>query len=79
VLTVDRDLAASLGRILVDEIGVDAPSLICIDNIDAGGLDYLDVGRPAPPAGVVPVVIKSLLFDAARPRRPAPATAEEPA
>lgn len=64
VVIVDRDLAATLGRLLVDEVGVDAPSLICLDNIDTGALDYVDIGRPGRPANVVPVVIKSLLFDA---------------
>ena len=66
VVTVDRDLGASLGRILVEETGADSPTLVCLDNLDLGALDYLDVGRPSLPANVVPVVVKSLLFDADR-------------
>lgn len=77
VVTVDHDLAATLGRLLVEEVGADADEIVCLDNLDVGDLDHLDIGRPAPPAGVVPVVVKSLLF-AAGPADPPPTTQEEP-
>ena len=64
VLVVDSDLGASLGRILVDELGVTGSSLLCLDTITVGPLDYVDVGAPVGPSNLVPVVIKSLLFAA---------------
>jgi ethanolamine utilization protein EutA len=61
VVVVDRDIAASLGAILREELAVTRP-VLCLDNLDLRPLDYLDIGRPIWPAGVYPVVIKSLLF-----------------
>jgi ethanolamine utilization protein EutA len=58
---VDSDIAASLGGILTEELAVTRP-VLCLDNLDLRPLDYLDIGRPIWPAGVYPVVIKSLLF-----------------
>ena len=37
--------------------------LIAIDGIALRELDYVDIGRMIEPAHVVPVVIKSLLFE----------------
>jgi ethanolamine utilization protein EutA len=65
VITVDRDLAASLGRIMVEEAGMDGQALLCLDHLDVGDLDHLDVGCPSDPAHVVPVIVKSLLFSPA--------------
>lgn len=64
VVAVDRDIAASLGRILVEELGVDGRAVVCLDNLELGEFDHIDLGRPSRPANVVPVVVKSLLFDA---------------
>jgi ethanolamine utilization protein EutA len=62
VLVVDADLAASLGRILLDDLGWRGPALVCLDGLAVGELDFLDIGRPAPSGGACPVVVKSLLF-----------------
>jgi ethanolamine utilization protein EutA len=62
VLVVDADLAASIGRILVDDLGWRGPALLCLDGLEVGELDFLDIGRPAPSGGACPVVVKSLLF-----------------
>jgi ethanolamine utilization protein EutA len=35
-----------------------------LDGLDVRELDYVDVGAPIQPAGVVPVVVKSLAFGA---------------
>jgi ethanolamine utilization protein EutA len=64
IVLVDGDVAQSLGRVLSDELGVTRP-LICLDGLELREFDYVDVGSPIEPAGVVPVVIKSLLFGAA--------------
>ncbi|GAA5199901.1 ethanolamine ammonia-lyase reactivating factor EutA [Rugosimonospora acidiphila] len=64
VILLDRDLAASLGALLVEEMALPGP-LVCLDNLEFAPLDYVDIGPRIWPAGVFPVVIKSLLFDAA--------------
>ncbi len=61
LLMIDGDVGASLGRILHDEVGVDGP-IVSVDGIKLRELDFVDVGELLTPQGVVPVVIKSLLF-----------------
>ena len=65
VLALDSDLGRSLGRLLEEEFSVGA-DLIVIDGLQLEELDYLDVGDVIRPAGVVPVVIKSLAFPGER-------------
>lgn len=60
-LMIDGDVGASLGRLLHDELHLDAP-VVSIDGIALRELDFVDVGEVLDPPGVVPVVIKSLLF-----------------
>ncbi|MDB5753724.1 MAG: Ethanolamine utilization protein EutA [Massilia sp.] len=60
-LMVDGDVGASLGRILHDELHLDG-KIVSIDGIQLRELDFVDVGELLDPPGVVPVVIKSLLF-----------------
>ncbi len=62
-LMIDGDVAASLGRNLHHELGLDG-ALVSIDGIALRELDFVDVGEWLDPPGVVPVVIKSLLFPA---------------
>jgi len=63
VLAIDADVGRSLGQVLVEDF---APSarVAALDGLDLRELDYLDVGEMLRPAGVVPVVIKSLAFPA---------------
>jgi ethanolamine utilization protein EutA len=61
VLVVDADIAQSLGAMLKEETGL-RRSLIALDGIELRELDFIDVGEYLDPPGVVPVVIKSLLF-----------------
>ncbi len=60
-LMIDGDVGASLGRILHDELHLDS-KIVSIDGIQLRELDFVDVGEWLDPPGVVPVVIKSLLF-----------------
>ena len=72
-LMIDGDVAASLGRILHDELGLAGP-VVCIDGLALRELDFVDVGEWLDPPGVVTVVIKSQLFAGNcchRPGRPA--------
>ena len=63
VLALDADVGRSLGTILVEEFAPRA-RLACLDGLELRELDYLDVGEVIQPAGVVPVVVKSLAFPA---------------
>jgi ethanolamine utilization protein EutA len=61
LLVIDGDVGQSLGRLLERELGLGRP-LISIDGAEFADLDFVDVGELLDPPGVVPVVIKSLLF-----------------
>lgn len=60
-LMIDGDVAASLGRILHRELGLEG-GLVAIDGVSLRELDFVDIGNIVDPPCVVPVVIKSLLF-----------------
>ena len=61
VLMIDGDVGRGLGRILEKELRLDG-KLVSIDGVQLRELDYVDIGEVLDPPGVVPVVIKSLLF-----------------
>lgn len=61
VLMIDGDVAKNMGRLLHEEL--DMPGkLVSIDGVQLQELDFVDIGQLISPPGVVPVVIKSLLF-----------------
>jgi ethanolamine utilization protein EutA len=74
VLLLSGDVAQSLGRLLRAELHAGVP-LIVLDGLDLTEFDYVDIGQVIRPAGVVPVIIKSLLFDAAGGGGPPPPVA----
>jgi ethanolamine utilization protein EutA len=61
VLMLDGDVGRSLGRLLRHEFPF-TRQLLCIDGIELRDFDYVDVGSPVEISGVLPVVVKSLLF-----------------
>ena len=61
VVAIDGDVAATLSAVLRDELHVSG-DLITLDGLELGELDYIDIGTPQPPSGVVPVIVKSLVF-----------------
>ena len=61
VLMIDGDVGRTLGRILDHELKLQC-KLVSIDGMQLQELDFVDVGELYDPPGVVPVVIKSLLF-----------------
>ena len=61
LLMIDGDVGKTLGRILHLELEC-RRKLVSIDGVQLKELDYVDVGELMTPPGVVPVVIKSLLF-----------------
>jgi ethanolamine utilization protein EutA (predicted chaperonin) len=61
VVASDGDIAATLGAVLRDELHFKG-DLVTLDGLELGELDYIDVGAPVAPSGVVPVIVKSLVF-----------------
>ena len=61
VLAIDGDIGKTFGRLMHREL--DWPGkIVCLDGVELHELDYIDIGELIAPPGVVPVVIKSLLF-----------------
>ncbi len=61
LLMIDGDVGRTLGHLLKTELGLPC-GLVSIDGVQLQELDFVDVGELINPPGVVPVVIKSLLF-----------------
>ncbi|TMC25812.1 MAG: hypothetical protein E6J27_14370 [Chloroflexi bacterium] len=61
VVVLDADVAGIVGQVLQDEMKVRSP-LVCVDQIQLSDLDFIDLGAVLPEKGVVPVVVKSLVF-----------------
>ncbi|MNC47286.1 reactivating factor for ethanolamine ammonia lyase [compost metagenome] len=65
VLVCSQDMAKALGYALMARLGEGgAGRLVCLDQLEPGDGDYLDIGAPLK-EDVVPVVIKSLIFEGA--------------
>lgn len=64
-LTLDLDVAKSLGGILKEELGLKR-EVIAVDGIDVGDLDYIDIGVPMGITEVIPVTVKSLMFPSSK-------------
>ncbi len=60
-ITLDIDVAKSLGGVLKEELHVEQ-EVIAVDGIDVGDLDYIDIGCPMGVSEVMPVTVKSLMF-----------------
>jgi ethanolamine utilization protein EutA len=60
IIVFDGDVGGVIGLHLRDA-GLDAP-IVSIDGIDLREFDYIDIGEMIPTSGVVPVVVKSLVF-----------------
>jgi ethanolamine utilization protein EutA len=61
LLMIDGDIGKTFGRILHRELNWPG-KIVSIDGMELQELDFVDVGKLIAPPGVVPVVIKSLLF-----------------
>ena len=61
VLIIDGDVGQSIGRLLQHELHVER-QLLCIDALELGEFDFVDIGKPVELARGVPVIVKSLLF-----------------
>jgi ethanolamine utilization protein EutA len=61
LLAVDGDIGKTFGRLMHRELNWPG-KIVCLDGMELHELDYIDLGELIAPPGVVPVVIKSLLF-----------------
>jgi ethanolamine utilization protein EutA len=61
VLVIDRDVATNVAGVLAEELHIGVP-LVVIDQVNVGRWDYIDIGELDVARGVVPVVVKSLVF-----------------
>jgi ethanolamine utilization protein EutA len=61
LLMIEGDIGKTFGRLLHRELHWPG-KIVSIDGMELQELDYVDVGELIAPPGVVPVVIKSLLF-----------------
>ena len=61
VVVLDCDVARLVGANLCEALG-GYPDIVCLDGVQLEDLDYIDISREHADAGVVTVVIKSLVF-----------------
>lgn len=62
VIMVDEDMAKALGHALHAYLPGDYP-FICIDSVKVENGDYIDIGQPVAEGAVLPVVVKTLVFN----------------
>ena len=60
IVVVMHDFAKALGQTIANMTLQQKP-VICLDRIDVKGGDYIDIGRPV--SGVIPVIVKTLVFN----------------
>jgi ethanolamine utilization protein EutA len=61
VLIFDIDIANLIGNILAEKLKF-SKEIICVDGIEVGDLDYVDIGTEIESSRTVPVVVKNLVF-----------------
>ena len=61
LVVVAQDMAKALGQTLLSMAG-SGGALVCLDGIRLSEGDYIDIGRPAAGGSVLPVVVKTLVF-----------------
>lgn len=62
IVAIYGDYAKVLGQSILVRLPK-GKDIICIDSVDAGKGDYIDIGRPVGVADSVPVVIKTIAFN----------------
>jgi len=62
IVVIERDLAKVLGQTLRNRLGF-AKDVICIDTIRVANGDYIDIGHELAAGNVVPVIVKTLVFN----------------
>lgn len=62
VISVQQDMAKALGQCLFSALPKDYP-FVCIDSVKVENGDYIDIGMPVANGNVLPVVVKTLIFN----------------
>jgi ethanolamine utilization protein EutA len=62
ILVVENDIAKVLGQTLYRQLDF-KKEVVCIDTIKVENGDYIDIGKPLANGRVVPVIIKTLIFN----------------
>jgi ethanolamine utilization protein EutA len=62
VVILEQDCAKAIGQMLLTSLLPHVRPVVCLDRIKVKGGDYVDIGVPI--AGLIPVVIKTLVFHA---------------
>jgi ethanolamine utilization protein EutA len=62
IIIVEKDCGKILGQ-SISALYPNPLELICIDQLSVGNSDYIDIGKPLMGGRVVPVVIKTLVFE----------------
>lgn len=62
IVVIEKDLAKVLGQTLQTQLGF-KKDVICIDTIKVENGDYIDIGRQVVDGNVVPVIVKTLVFN----------------
>lgn len=62
VVVIENDMGKSLGHYLKAKLK-GSNNLVCIDRVIAGNGDYIDIGEPIAKGEVLPVVVKTLVFN----------------
>jgi len=62
IVIIENDMAKALGQTLFRHLGY-GREVICLDDISVENGDYIDIGKPLAGGRVVPVVIKTLVFN----------------
>jgi ethanolamine utilization protein EutA len=61
VLIFEADIGRGIGRIISEDLSTES-NLISIDEIVLNDFNYIDIGKPTKETGLIPVIIKSLVF-----------------
>ncbi|WP_062532495.1 ethanolamine ammonia-lyase reactivating factor EutA [Jeotgalibaca dankookensis] len=62
VILLKEDMAKALGHSLYAQLPKDYP-FVCIDSIHVRNGDYIDIGNPIGDGSVLPIVVKTLVFN----------------